>query len=179
MSSKVDFDTYAFVREAPPEPSAGLLKWQRRAREGFVRNRRLGSLGYANSADYFRVYVWEWLNVLQPMFAANERAAAEAAARAESWRAEADAAIDCMPDASEWRHADRARLRAELAALGLRVGDRVVANAGDVRGDVAGVVAEFAVRPMDRGGSLLVILRRDGNAEADATGFYAWMVRRA
>jgi hypothetical protein len=84
-----------------------------------------------------------------------------------------------MPDASEWRHADRARLRAELAALGLRVGDRVVANAGDVRGDVAGVVAEFAVRPMDRGGSLLVILRRDGNAEADATGFYAWMVRRA
>lgn len=59
----------------PPQRSARCSWWEARIRAGWRRNRRLRSLGYHESAEYFGVYIWEWLNVLSPMLSADERLA--------------------------------------------------------------------------------------------------------
>ncbi len=96
---------------------------------------------------------------------------------AQTWRAEAREAIDAMPDRAAWTRKHRAALRSELAALGLRKGDRAAVTFGSET--VTGRVHAFAVRPMERGGSLLVILHRDGADAPDGSGFYAADVRKA
>lgn len=60
-------DHYRYWQFAPPEPSPRLLWWCERVRSGWSRNRRIGSQGYDTSAQYFGVYIWEYINVLQPL----------------------------------------------------------------------------------------------------------------
>lgn len=38
-----------------------------RINAGWRPNRRLRSMGYHESAEYFGVYIWEYLNVLYPL----------------------------------------------------------------------------------------------------------------
>lgn len=65
-------NTEEYWDRPPPEPSAGLLKWQAKVRAGWKRNRRINQMGYSDSANFFQVYIWEYLNVLQPMLWAAE-----------------------------------------------------------------------------------------------------------
>lgn len=54
--------------EPPPTPSAGLDKWLVRiTHEHWKPNRRIRTLGYYAAAEFFQVYVWEYLNVLMPL----------------------------------------------------------------------------------------------------------------
>lgn len=60
-------DVYQYASHPPPEPSAGRVKWEARIRAGFRPNRRLRSLGYSGCSEFYRVYVWEYINVLYPL----------------------------------------------------------------------------------------------------------------
>lgn len=46
------------------------LHWLRRFEEGWVRNRRVTALGYYCSAEFFGVYIWEYLHILYPVLSA-------------------------------------------------------------------------------------------------------------
>lgn len=52
--------------EPPPEPSPQLAKWMAKIKAGWTPNRRIGSLDYYSSAEFFGVYIWEYLNVIRP-----------------------------------------------------------------------------------------------------------------
>ncbi len=56
-------DHYLYWQEPPPEPSASLVKWLRRLRDGWRANRRIGGMGYDSRAEWFRMYLWEYLHV--------------------------------------------------------------------------------------------------------------------
>jgi hypothetical protein len=60
-------DVYEYWNQAPPEPSARLVYWEQQVEAGWRPNRRIRSFGYAESAEWFGVYVWEWRNVLWPL----------------------------------------------------------------------------------------------------------------
>lgn len=60
-------DIEEFWSEPPPEPSARLLYWQAQIADGWQPNRRVATFGYHNAADFFGVYIWEYLNVLYPL----------------------------------------------------------------------------------------------------------------
>jgi hypothetical protein len=64
---------YEFWTNPPPTMSARCSWWVDRVRGGFRRNKRLKVMDYSDSAAFFGVYVWEWLNVLWPMFYSLER----------------------------------------------------------------------------------------------------------
>lgn len=59
-------DVTAYWVDRPPAPSARCLAWLDRIESGWRRNRRIKSMGYHESAEYFGVCIWEWLNVLRP-----------------------------------------------------------------------------------------------------------------
>ena len=54
----------AYWLDPPPEPSPRLKWWLARIAVGWRGNRRVLSQGYYSCAEYFGVYLWEWLNVL-------------------------------------------------------------------------------------------------------------------
>lgn len=58
--------------EPPPVLSPRCDWWVARINGGWRRNRRLGGWGYYESAEYFGVYIWEWINVLSPLLTAAE-----------------------------------------------------------------------------------------------------------
>lgn len=66
VPSRVDSVT-AYWTEPPPETSQRCLLWQKRIRAGWRPNRRIRGLGYHEKAEFFGVYIWEYLNVLSPM----------------------------------------------------------------------------------------------------------------
>jgi hypothetical protein len=51
----------------PPRLSARCEWWQGRIRGGWRPNGRIRTLGYYPAAQYFGVYIWEWINVLYPL----------------------------------------------------------------------------------------------------------------
>lgn len=53
--------------EDAPVMSARCAYWMQRIAGGWRPSKRIRSLGYYGSADYFGVYISEWLNVLSPM----------------------------------------------------------------------------------------------------------------
>lgn len=59
--------------DEPPERSARCAWWTARVEGGWRRNGRIKSLGYHESAEYFGVWIWEWINVLSPLLNAKER----------------------------------------------------------------------------------------------------------
>lgn len=60
-------DHYAYWTDPPPELSARCRAWADRIEQGWRRNKRVGSMGYDQSAEHFGVYIWEYLNVIQPL----------------------------------------------------------------------------------------------------------------
>ena len=60
-------DRYAYWTERPPEPSPRLASWIDKINAGWRPNRRINSLGYDSSAEFYGVYLWEYLNVIYPM----------------------------------------------------------------------------------------------------------------
>lgn len=57
---KVD-DIERYWIRPPPEPSARCLWWRDRFRDGFRPNRRISTLGYYATAEWYGVYLWEYL----------------------------------------------------------------------------------------------------------------------
>lgn len=70
-------DVTAYWNEPPPAPSAGLVKWLARIEAGWRPNRRIRAMGYHERAEFFGVYIWEYLNVLYPMLKNQEPKADE------------------------------------------------------------------------------------------------------
>lgn len=66
----VNIDVY--WTNPPPEPSQRCIWWEHRIKDGWRRNKRIGKMGYHESAAYFGVYIWEWLNVLAPLLDKNK-----------------------------------------------------------------------------------------------------------
>jgi hypothetical protein len=58
------FDVTQYWSSPPPESSPRLGHWLKRIKNGFRPNKRLRSLGYHGRAEFYGVYIWEQLNVL-------------------------------------------------------------------------------------------------------------------
>lgn len=56
----------AFWTNPPPSPSPRCAWWLSRVEAGWRPNGRIDGFGYDEAADYFGVWIWEWLNVLSP-----------------------------------------------------------------------------------------------------------------
>lgn len=51
----------------PPQRSARCAYWVLQIERGWLPNRRISCEGYHSSADWYGVYIWEYLNVLAPL----------------------------------------------------------------------------------------------------------------
>lgn len=60
-------DVERYWSSAPPAPSPRFLYWQERYRDGFRPNRRIRSMGYYCAAEWYGVYLWEYLKQLYPL----------------------------------------------------------------------------------------------------------------
>jgi hypothetical protein len=47
--------------------SARCLMWERRIRDGWRPGKRIRVMGYYSKAQFFGVYIWEYLNVISPL----------------------------------------------------------------------------------------------------------------
>ena len=59
-------DCYAFWGDPPPVESERCRYWMRQIERGWRPNRRLRAEGYACSAHWYGVYIWEYLNRIAP-----------------------------------------------------------------------------------------------------------------
>lgn len=57
---------YLYWGDPPPTPSPRLVWWLERIRQGWSPNRRIGGMGYDESAHWYGVYIWEWQNAIRP-----------------------------------------------------------------------------------------------------------------
>lgn len=53
--------------EPPPEPSPRLSEWIQKFNDWWKPNRRIRQMGYHKSAEFYGVYIWEYINVIRPM----------------------------------------------------------------------------------------------------------------
>jgi DNA-directed RNA polymerase subunit RPC12/RpoP len=60
-------DRYEYWNDRPPEPSPYLRKWVIKIKYGWTPNKRISRMGYDCSAEFFRVYIWEYLNIIAPL----------------------------------------------------------------------------------------------------------------
>ena len=51
----------------PPEPSPRLTYWLGLLAHGWKPNRRVRAMGYDQAAEFFGVYIWEYVNVIFPL----------------------------------------------------------------------------------------------------------------
>jgi hypothetical protein len=72
MKTRAVEDRYLYWMDPPPERSDRCAEWVERIEAGWRRNRRIGMMGYDESAQFFGVYMWEWLNVLYPLLASKD-----------------------------------------------------------------------------------------------------------
>ncbi len=56
----------------PQEMSARCAWWLKRIDEGWRPGRRLRTLGYYSSAEYYGVYIWEYLRAIRPLLQREE-----------------------------------------------------------------------------------------------------------
>lgn len=68
-------DRYQYWTEPPPSPSAGLKKWLAKIEAGWRPNRRIGGMGYDEASQFYGVYIWEYLNIIQPLLWAHRKGA--------------------------------------------------------------------------------------------------------
>lgn len=52
---------------SPPELSDNCKIWIDKINKGFIPNRRISRLGYYCSAEFYNVYIWEYLNIISPL----------------------------------------------------------------------------------------------------------------
>lgn len=60
-------DVTDYWQHPPPAQSDRCSWWLKRIRGGWRRNRRIHAMGYHEAAEYFGVYIWEWLRVISPL----------------------------------------------------------------------------------------------------------------
>lgn len=60
-------DQYAYWENPPPEASPRLQYWKDKIASGWRPNKRVRKMGYDNSAEFFGVYMWEYLHVISPL----------------------------------------------------------------------------------------------------------------
>jgi hypothetical protein len=65
-------DITVYWTSAPPEQSERCSHWVQRINEGWRPNKRLRRMGYFEAAMFYRVYIWEYLNVLRPLLEEKE-----------------------------------------------------------------------------------------------------------
>ena len=53
--------------EPPPTRSARCLMWESKIRGGWRPGRRINRLDYYSAAQWYGVYLWEYLNVISPL----------------------------------------------------------------------------------------------------------------
>lgn len=63
--SRVD-DRYRYWGNEPPELSERCRYWLRQIERGWRPNRRISIEGYDASAEWYGVYIWEYLYILRP-----------------------------------------------------------------------------------------------------------------
>lgn len=51
----------------PPEESERCAWWKARIRAGWRPNRRIATMGYDGASYFYGVYIWEYLNVIEPL----------------------------------------------------------------------------------------------------------------
>lgn len=59
-------DRYAYWGTAPDEPSPRCVFWLRQIGRGWRPNCHIQRMGYDESAEWYGVFMWEYLNVLAP-----------------------------------------------------------------------------------------------------------------
>ena len=67
-------DVQEYWTKPPPSPSPRCTWWVSRIKAGWRPNRRISSMGYHSSAEFYGVYIWEYINVIYPLTAAGDRA---------------------------------------------------------------------------------------------------------
>ena len=60
-------DRYRFWIKPPAKLSPRCVYWRRQIERGWLPNSRILGEGYDGCAQWFGVYIWEWLNVLWPL----------------------------------------------------------------------------------------------------------------
>jgi hypothetical protein len=73
---------YEYWGTKPPAPSARCTYWVERIQNGWLPNRRIGSMGYDMSAQWYGCWLWEYLNVLYPLIVEKRMLKTQAAATA-------------------------------------------------------------------------------------------------
>lgn len=56
-----------YWQDPPPAPSPRCEYWVRQIQRGWRPNRRIRMEGYYSSAEWYGIYIWEYLNVISPM----------------------------------------------------------------------------------------------------------------
>lgn len=59
-------DRYEFWADAPPQMSDRCAYWLRQVERGWLPNRRIRGECYDCSAEWYGVWIWEWLDLLWP-----------------------------------------------------------------------------------------------------------------
>lgn len=52
--------------DPPPQRTEKAAEWLRRIEAGWRPNRRVRKMGYHEAARFYRVYIWEYLNLIAP-----------------------------------------------------------------------------------------------------------------
>lgn len=79
-------DATEYWTSPPPQPSPRLVLWLARIAAGWRPNANISTLNYHDSADWYGVYIWEWLNVLLPAMEAAPRIAGPWATTPKKWK---------------------------------------------------------------------------------------------
>lgn len=59
-------DRYRYWSDPPPEQSERCRYWLRQIERGWRPNKHIAREGYDTSAEWYGVYIWEYLNVIHP-----------------------------------------------------------------------------------------------------------------
>lgn len=62
-------DIEDYWADQPPTPSERCTYWVRQMQRGWLPNRRISGEGYYGAAEWYGVYLWEYLHVLAPLIA--------------------------------------------------------------------------------------------------------------
>lgn len=59
-------DHYQHWAQPPPEPSERCRWWLRQFARGWRPNKRIRRMGYDQAAEWYGVWIWEYLHVITP-----------------------------------------------------------------------------------------------------------------
>jgi hypothetical protein len=64
-------DVATYWESPPPERSARCIEWVEKIQSRWKPNRRIRGMGYHEAAEWFGVYIWEYLHVIRPLLYGN------------------------------------------------------------------------------------------------------------